>query len=161
MSFFLNTAEIVTWETVCDVQHVAWWICTVCLCDWLTAESGTSKRLTPSREVTPSSVGSTQSSSHRVPSKSSTPHTTTAAGVVFYNSATAQMASSTAAQVLPVYLSNAGAINVVPVPLLQHCRYPVAAGSSPIMPSPCLAASAAGTQVGLLSRYQSIIVLIC
>ena len=108
---------------------------------------------------TSSHAGSTESPLHHLPSKSSTPNTTSA-GLVFYSSATAQMASSAAGQVFPVHLVNAGAVNVVPVPLLQHCVYPSAVGSPPVVHSPWLAASAAGTQVSSLSEYQSLLIAV-
>jgi len=127
---------------------------------WFTVESGCSKNLTRSREVTQSSADSAARSSHHVPSKPSTPHTMNGAGAgrVFHNSATAQMASSMATQVSPVYLMNPSTANVVPVPLLSHSVYPVAVRSSPVMHSPWLAASAAATPVSSLSECQSILI---
>lgn len=90
---------------------------------------------------------------HRVPPKS--PQTTSAASLVLHSSANAQRPPSTAAQVLPVNLMNTGSFDVIPVPLLYPCMYPVAVRSPPVLRSPGLAASAAGAQVSSLSEYHS------
>jgi len=96
-----------------------------------------------------STASSTESSPPKVSLKSASPQATSGAGLVFYNSATAQVASCCTAtpQVLPVHLVSSGAVSVAPVPLLHGCVYPIAVGNPALMHAPWLAAPAAGTQV--------------
>lgn len=117
-----------------------------------TVQSGSSENQSQSCEVTDKCK---EKPLHRVPPKSSTPQTTSAASLVFYSSANAQMPPSIATQVLPVNLMNTGSFDVIPASLLYPFMYPVAVGSPPVLRSPCLAASAAGAQVSSLSEYQS------
>jgi len=112
-----------------------------------TVEYESSKRQTQSHEVSPSSASRMESSLQLSSMKSAAAHSTSGAGLVLHNSSAAQMASSAATKVLPVYLVNStGAVNA-PVPSLYRYVYPVAVGSQPIVHSPWLVASAVGMQV--------------